>query len=93
MTIIGPTAGMTIWARCTIWLSTPIDQIISLLGMPDATHFDVRSIHHPGVGDDYYDLEFYYGNSQGLGEYQHVRADRFPALRFMAQKGALPCRR
>ncbi len=39
-----------------------IDQIISLLGMPDSTHFDVRSIHHPGVGDDYYDLEFFYGN-------------------------------
>ncbi len=41
-----------------------IDQVISLLGMPDQTHFDVRSIHHPGVGDDYYDLEFYYGNSK-----------------------------
>ena len=41
-----------------------IDQVISLLGMPDKTHFDVRSIHHPGVGDDYYDLEFYYGNSK-----------------------------
>lgn len=39
-----------------------IDQVISLLGMPDSTHFDVRSIHHPGMGDDYYDLEFYYGN-------------------------------
>lgn len=41
-----------------------IDQVISLLGMPDKTHFDVRSIHHPGVGDDYYDLEFYYGNAK-----------------------------
>ena len=41
-----------------------IEQVISLLGMPDNTHFDVRSIHHPGVGDDYYDLEFYYGNSK-----------------------------
>lgn len=39
-----------------------IDQIISLLGMPDQTRFDVRSIHHPGAGDDYYDLEFFYGN-------------------------------
>lgn len=38
------------------------DQVISLLGMPDRVHCDVRSIHHPGVGDDYYDLEFYYGN-------------------------------
>ena len=41
-----------------------IDQVISLLGMPDKTHFDVRSIHHPGVGDDYYDLEFYYSNAK-----------------------------
>ena len=41
-----------------------IDQVISLLGMPDETCFDVRSIHHPGVGDDYYDLEFYYGNAK-----------------------------
>ena len=39
-----------------------VDQIISLLGMPDRTNLDVRSIHHPGVGDDYYDLEFFYGN-------------------------------
>ncbi|MBO5520177.1 MAG: Gfo/Idh/MocA family oxidoreductase [Eubacterium sp.] len=39
-----------------------VDQIISLLGMPDRTNMDVRSIHHPGVGDDYYDLEFFYGN-------------------------------
>lgn len=39
-----------------------VDQIISLLGKPQDIHFDVRSIHHPGVGDDYYDLEFYYGN-------------------------------
>ena len=38
------------------------DQVISLLGMPDNVRCDVRSIHHPGVGDDYYDLEFFYGN-------------------------------
>ena len=41
-----------------------IDQVISLFGIPDKTHFDVRSIHHPGIGDDYYDLEFYYGNTK-----------------------------
>ena len=38
------------------------DQIISLLGMPDEMRYDVRSIHHPGEADDYYDLEFFYGN-------------------------------
>ena len=35
-----------------------------MFGMPDKTHFDVRSIHHPGRADDYYDLEFYYGNAK-----------------------------
>lgn len=38
-----------------------IDQVVSLFGIPDATRFDVRSIHHPGRGDDYYDLDFFYG--------------------------------
>lgn len=38
------------------------DQIISLLGIPDKVRYDVRSIHHPGIGDDYYDIEFFYGN-------------------------------
>lgn len=41
-----------------------VDQVISLLGMPEDMHLDVRSIHHPGVGDDYYDLEFWYGNAK-----------------------------
>ena len=40
------------------------DQVISLLGMPDEVRYDVRSIHHPGVGDDYYDIEFLYGNAK-----------------------------
>ena len=40
------------------------DQIISLLGMPDEVRYDVRSIHHPSVGDDYYDIELFYGNSK-----------------------------
>ncbi|MBR1438693.1 MAG: Gfo/Idh/MocA family oxidoreductase, partial [Synergistaceae bacterium] len=40
------------------------DQIISLLGMPDKVRYDVRSIHHPSVGDDYYDIELFYGNSK-----------------------------
>ena len=34
------------------------DQIISLFGMPDDVKCDVRSIAHPGVGDDYFDIDF-----------------------------------
>lgn len=40
------------------------DQIIALLGIPDEVRYDVRSIHHPGVADDYFDLDFFYGNSK-----------------------------
>ncbi len=39
-----------------------IDQIVSLFGIPDRVRYDVRSIHHPGVGDDYFDIDFFYGN-------------------------------
>lgn len=39
-----------------------VDQVVSLFGIPDRTRFDVRSIQHPGIGDDYYDLDFIYGN-------------------------------
>lgn len=41
-----------------------IDQVVSMFGRPDRMNLDVRSIHHPGRADDYYDLEFYYGNSK-----------------------------
>jgi predicted dehydrogenase len=39
-----------------------VDQVVSLFGIPDRTRFDVRSIQHPGIGDDYYDMDFIYGN-------------------------------
>lgn len=38
------------------------DQVIGLFGIPNKCTYDVRSIHHPGEADDYYDLEFYYDN-------------------------------
>lgn len=41
-----------------------LDQIIGLLGIPDKMVLDVRSIHHPGISDDYYDLDFFYGNTK-----------------------------
>lgn len=39
-----------------------VDQIIGLFGIPSKCVYDVRSIHHPGKADDYYDLGFYYNN-------------------------------
>ncbi|MFP9130880.1 Gfo/Idh/MocA family oxidoreductase [Niallia sp. BSM11] len=38
-----------------------IDQLYSLFGKPEAIHYDVRSINHPGESDDYVDIDFHYG--------------------------------
>ncbi len=40
------------------------DQMISLFGTPDRIHLDVWSIAHPKAGDDYYDLDLYYGRNK-----------------------------
>ncbi len=66
-----------------------IDQVISLLGIPDATHFDVRSIHHPGLGDDYYDLEFYYGNSKASVNTNMCVLIDYPRFTVHGTKGSL----
>lgn len=66
-----------------------IDQVISLLGMPDKTHFDVRSIHHPGIGDDYYDLEFYYGNSKASVNTSMCVLIDYPRFTVHGTKGSL----
>lgn len=42
------------------------DQVISLFGKPDWEHLDVKSVHHPGVGDDDYDLELHYGELKAI---------------------------
>lgn len=43
-----------------------MDQVISLFGKPDWEHLDVKSVHHPGVGDDDYDLELHYGDLKAI---------------------------
>ena len=66
-----------------------VDQVISLLGMPDATRFDVRSIHHPGVGDDYYDLEFFYGNGKASVNTSMCVLIDYPRFTVHGTKGSL----
>ncbi len=64
------------------------DQIISLFGIPDDVHFDVRSIHHPGVGDDYYDLEFYYGNMKAVESTNMCVLIDYPRFTLHGTKGS-----
>lgn len=66
-----------------------IDQIISLLGMPDGARYDVRSIHHPGVGDDYYDLEFIYGNAKASVSTSMCVLIDYPRFTVHGTKGSL----
>ena len=66
-----------------------IDQVISMFGMPDSTHFDVRSIHHPGKADDYYDLEFYYGNMKATVNTNMCVLIDYPRFTVHGTKGSL----
>lgn len=66
-----------------------IDQVISMFGMPDRTGFDVRSIHHPGRADDYYDLEFYYGNSKATVNTSMCVMIDYPRFTVHGTKGSL----
>ena len=65
-----------------------IDQVISLFGKPDWTHFDVRSIHHPGVGDDYYDLDFHYGNMKATVNTSMCVLINYPRFTLHGTKGS-----
>ncbi len=66
-----------------------IDQVISMFGMPDDTHFDVRSIHNPGKADDYYDLEFYYGNFKATVNTSMCVLIDYPRFTVHGTKGSL----
>lgn len=66
-----------------------IDQVISLFGMPDDSYFDVRSIHHPGEADDYYDLEFYFGNSKATVNTSMCVMIDYPRFTVHGTKGSL----
>lgn len=66
-----------------------IDQVISLFGKPDLTHFDVRSIHHPGIGDDYYDLDFHYGNMKATVNTSMCVQIDYPRFTVHGTKGSL----
>lgn len=37
-----------------------IDQIVSLFGIPQDVHYDVRSLYYPGKSDDYIDIDLCY---------------------------------
>lgn len=64
------------------------DQIISLFGKPDDVRMDVRSIHHPSVGDDYFDLEFFYGNSKAIVSTSMCAMIEYPRFLLHGTKGS-----
>ncbi|SFM15104.1 Gfo/Idh/MocA family oxidoreductase [Salibacterium qingdaonense] len=41
-----------------------IDQMVSIYGVPDDIHYDVRSIYFPGESDDYIDIDFFFGRTK-----------------------------
>lgn len=66
----------------------PVDQIISLLGVPDHTVMDVRSLWHPGEADDYYDFDFFYGNRKAIVKTSQSVLIEYPRFTVHGTKGS-----
>jgi len=66
-----------------------LDQIIGMFGITDKMVLDARSIQNPGEADDYYDLEFLYGNTKAtLSTSMYVLID-YPRFIVHGTKGSL----
>jgi predicted dehydrogenase len=65
-----------------------IDQIISLLGTPNTINYDVRSLFNPGEGDDYMDLDFFYGNMKAIIKTSFIVKSDYPRFIVHGRKGS-----
>ena len=66
----------------------PIDQIISLFGMPNKLYYDCRSIDNPGCSDDYYDIDFYYNQMKAIVKTSYYVKLDYPRFIVHGKKGS-----
>ncbi len=66
----------------------PVDQVIGEFGIPDRVTYDVRSFDHPGLSDNYYDFEFFYGRMKAIVKTSmYVKLD-YPRFIVHGRKGS-----
>ena len=64
-----------------------VDQVISYFGKPDNIHYDVRQMLGPGRMNDYFDLDFYYGNLKVSIRSSYFRLKERPSFMVYGKKG------
>lgn len=65
-----------------------IDQVISYFGKPDDVHYDVRQLLGQGRMNDYFDLDFYYGNLKVSVKSSYFRIKERPSFVIYGKKGS-----
>lgn len=65
-----------------------IDQMVSLFGIPERVVYDVRSIHHPHEADDYFDLDFFYGDFKVIIKTCYSIKIKYPKFLLHGRKGS-----
>lgn len=64
-----------------------IDQMISLFGKPDKVSYDIRQLMGKGRMNDYYDIDFFYGNLKYSIKASYFRLKKRPAFVAYGKKG------
>lgn len=65
-----------------------IDQMISLCGVPNSLHYDIRSLFAPGQSDDYMDIDMHYENYKAIVKTSFIVKTDYPRFIVHGKKGS-----
>lgn len=64
-----------------------VDQVLSYFGQPERINYDVRQLLGPGRMNDYFDLDFYYGQTKVSVKSSYFRIKERPSFVVYGKKG------
>ncbi|POP47234.1 oxidoreductase [Superficieibacter electus] len=65
-----------------------LDQMWSIFGQPDRVVYDVRSFYYPGEGDDFVDIDLFYGGTKVTIKCSQFVKKEFPKFVVHGDKGS-----
>lgn len=65
-----------------------LDQMWSIFGRPERVAYDVRSIYYPGKGDDFVDIDLFYGETKVTVKCSQYVKKAFPKFVVHGDKGS-----
>ncbi|WP_448061243.1 Gfo/Idh/MocA family oxidoreductase [Cellulomonas hominis] len=86
-----PTSKNTEFTRARSYLfghgTHTVDQVVGYFGAPDHVHYDVRQLLGPGRMNDYFDLDFFYGQLKVSVKSSYFRVKARPSFVLHGKKG------